>query len=69
MIIENSSLLILRQTIKKLHDSRFQTILGTHDKQPIMLNQLLENFRAVAQMINRRTDVGSDSLMDQLFRI
>jgi len=39
------------RTIEKLDDPGPQQILGTHDDESILLNQLLKNFRSLPQMI------------------
>ena len=41
----------LRQTIEKLDLPGFQRILGAYDEKAISLDQLLEDFRSVSQMV------------------
>lgn len=52
--------------LEELHLTRFEPILGANDEQAVFLDQPFDNLRAVAQMINRCTDIGADSVSQQL---
>jgi hypothetical protein len=39
-----------RDTIEELNDTSLKRILGAYDKECLFLDQLLEDFRSVAQM-------------------
>ena len=41
----------LWHTVKKINDPSLQRILGTYDEESILLDQLLEDFRSVPQMV------------------
>ena len=48
--------------VEELHESSVQGILGAdHDKASV-LDQSLENLRAVAQMVHRNADIGSNGV-------
>ena len=41
----------LRHTVEEIDGSSLQRILGTYDEESICLDQLLDDFRAVSQMV------------------
>ena len=41
----------LRHTIEEINDPSLQRILGTDDEESIFLDQLLEEFRSVSQVV------------------
>src|SRR5882724_11399892 len=43
----------------------FQRVLGTDDQQAVLVDQLFEDLRAVAQVIRGDADVGADRALDQ----
>src|SRR4051812_20437910 len=55
-----------RHTIEKFDHTRFEGIFGTYDEQFILLDELLEQLRAVAQMIRRHPDVGTYGFMNEM---
>ena len=47
----NRAFASLRHTIEEINDSGLQRILGTYDEESTILDQLLEDFRSVSQMV------------------
>jgi len=58
-----------RCTVEKIYYSSFQRILGSHDQDPIVLNQLFQNLRTVTQMVRRNANVRSDGLRHERVRM
>ena len=58
-----------RYTIEEINDPSLQRILGAYDEEPIALDQLLEDFRSVSQMVYGDTDIGPNSLPHQRLRV
>ena len=50
---------VSRQAVEEIHDAGLERILGADDEQSVVLDQLLEHLRAVAQVVGRRADVGA----------
>ena len=59
----------MRSRVEELDHARLQRILGAHDDQAIVLDQLLEDLRAVAQVIYGGADIGPNCLCDQCISI
>jgi len=41
----------LRHTVEEINDASLQRILGSDDEEPFLLDQLLEDFGSVSQMV------------------
>src|SRR4029077_13100985 len=54
-----------RHPIEELDDAGLQRVFGADDEQALVLDQLLEQLRAMAQVIRRGADVGPHGLLDQ----
>ncbi len=52
-------------TIEEFNDASVQRVLGTDHEEAIVPDQLLENIRAMSQMVHRNADVGPNSLPHQ----
>ncbi len=52
----------LRQAFEEVDHAGLQRILGADDQQAVVLDQVHQNLRAVAQMVGRGLDVGADRL-------
>ena len=59
----------LLQVLKKLREAGFQGIFGPDDAQFALLDQLLQQGRAVAKLIGGAQDVGADGRRKKLFRL
>src|SRR5690606_26757 len=46
-----------RHAVEEIDEARLERILGTDDDETLVLNQLLEHFRAVAQVASRDANV------------
>ena len=49
-----------RRTVEELDDAGLQRVLGADDAEPLVLDQLLEDLRPVAQVVDRGADVGAN---------
>ena len=54
--------------IKKINLAGFEGIFGTDDEQALVLDELLKNLRAVAQLVHRHANIRSAGLANQLIR-
>lgn len=59
----------LRRPVEKLDDPGFERVLGAHNKQPVRLDELLEDLRSVPQVVRRGADVRAHGLPHQGLRI
>src|SRR5947208_9675332 len=59
----------LRCAIEKVYHTRPQTVLGSDDQQPVVLNQALEDGRPVAQMVRRSPNVRTHGVCDEGLRL
>ena len=59
----------LRHIVEELNDPSLQRILGADDEEPFTLDQLLENFRSVSQLIRGCANVGPNGLPKQSLRV
>src|SRR5258705_1882730 len=66
---QGSLLAGLRHTIEEINDPSLETILGAYHEEPISLDQLLENFRSVSQMVCGDADVGPNGVPHQSFGV
>ncbi len=57
------------RTVEKIDDSRLQRVLRADHDEAVVLNQLLEHFRPMAQVIRRSADVGAHGLLHQSLRV
>ena len=49
-------------SIKEVDDARFERVLGADDDEALLLNQLLQDIRAVPQLAGGDADVGAHGL-------
>src|SRR5882672_4291403 len=50
----------LRQTVKEIDDTGLQGVLGANDQEAGLLDELLDDVRAVPQVPHRRADIGAN---------
>src|SRR5882724_8981772 len=60
---------LLGNSIEKIDDAAFQRILRADDEQPLVANELLDDFRPVPQVIHGGANIRADCLMDQFVQI
>jgi hypothetical protein len=53
--------------IQELNDTRFQRVLRAHNLKPFFPDQILQNFRAIPQLIHRGTNVCTHRSLNQVF--
>lgn len=51
------------RAVEKVDQPSFQRVFGTNNPETVLLNQLLQDFGSVAQVVGRSADVGPDSLL------
>src|SRR5580704_2902813 len=49
-----------RQSIEEINHTGLQRVLGANHQEPGFLNELLDDIRAVPQILHRRADVGAN---------
>ena len=54
-----------RRTVEKIDAPSLERVFGTHDKEALLLDQVLEYSRSVSQMVRGDTDVGADGMLHQ----
>jgi hypothetical protein len=64
----NPLLARIGHTIEEIYDSGLQCVLGPYDEEPILVDQLLEDYRSVPQMVSRGNDVGPNGLPQKSIR-
>ena len=52
--------------IEEINHTCLQRVLGAYDEESLPIDQLLKDFRAVAQMVGGEADIGSDGVPYQL---
>jgi len=60
---------ILRHTVKEIYNPGLQRILRGDYEEPILTDQLLEDFRSMSQMVCRDADVRPNGLPHQSIRV
>lgn len=54
-----------RHAVEEVYDAGFQRVFGANDQKSVALNQLLQHFRAVSQMIRRYPNIGAHRVFNQ----
>lgn len=59
----------LGHPVKKVNDARLQAILRANDQQPVILNEMLQNVRAMTQVVGGSANVRANGVRDKSFGV